>query len=307
MPIYELKESLVGEVQLGPSGEGYITKRINIPEGMRNQILTIDVINDMGGAWGNTTPAPSPAATQFFITPQPPQITDETWGLNGKEFNNSGPLASDSTVLYKETSIAANGEPQDRAYDTLYQQFPNDAVGARPTQTWYTPTLYLTMMIWNAQETDVPVKYSVYIKTKQTKCSKVESTMGRYKEFLDAQCRLLTSTGVMIAANNLVGQTFPMWQFGGIRSELMVSSATAAQYFNRIASSDAEDMQTLASMQGRFGEATQMVAYDEAFGSSLIPTPQWVRILDVAGVTSGIIRPQAPPLKFNSDGTTMML
>jgi|TARA_R110001606_G_C15381567_1_gene650466 hypothetical protein len=307
MPVYELKESLIGLVQLGPTGEGYLTKRINIPEGMRNQVLTIDVINDMGGAWGNTQLAPSPAATQFFITPFPPQITNETWGLDGREFSNSGPLASDSTVLYKETSIAGNGEPQDRPFDTIYQQFPNDDVGAHPTQTWYTPTLYLTMMVWNAELVDVPIKYSVYIKTKQTKCSKVESTMGRYKEFLEVQCRNLTSTGVMIAENRLVGQTFPMWKFGGIRSELMVSSATAAQYFNRIASSDAEDMQTLASMQDRFGEATQMVAFDQAFGTSIVPTPQWVRILDVAGVTSGIIRSQAPPLKFNNDGTTQML
>ena len=66
-------------------------------------------------------------------------------------------------------------------------------------------------------------------------------------------------------------------------------------------------MQTLASMQDRFGEATQMVAFDQAFGTSIVPTPQWVRILDVAGVTSGIIRSQAPPLKFNNDGTTQML
>lgn len=307
MPEYDLKESLVGVIETGPQGTGYITKRINIPEGMRNEILTIDVMNDQGVLFGNELTFPALQGQQFFITPFPPQITNESWGHISQIMNNAGPMAGDNDVLFKESLIGGNGGLTDRGYDTIRQQFPNNEVGARPTQSWYTPSLYLTMMVWNNPEIEYPVQYSVYIKVKQHKISKLESTMGTYAEFLNAQCRLLTSTGVMINQGRLVGQTFPMWQFGGIRSELMVSSATAAQYFNRIASSDAEDMQTLASMQDRFGEATQMVAYNEAFGTSIVPTPQWVRILDVAGVTSGIIRSQAPPLKFNNDGTTQML
>ncbi|AXH79594.1 MAG: hypothetical protein [Circular genetic element sp.] len=307
MPVHELKEVLKGTVVIEANGQGYLTKRINIPETMRNKILTIDVFNDQGTSFGNLNPEPSPNGQQFFITPFPPQKTDENWGHQGKLMQNSGPMAGDLQVLYKESTIGGNGDLQDRGYEDIVEQFPNDSVGARPTQSWYTPTLYLTMMVWNLPEAIVPIQYSVYIRVDQKKVSRLESAMGGYAEMLDAQCRLLTSTGVMVGTDRLAGQTFPMWKFGGIRSELMVSSAVAAQYFNRIASSDAEVMQTIESFQTRFGEATEMVAFDEGFGSAIIPTPQWVRILNVAGVTSGTIRPQAPPLKFNDDGTTQML
>ena len=307
MPVNEIEEVLVGVVTVGANGQGYLTKKINIPEGMRNMVLTIDVMDDMGIPWGNLLPEPSPNAQQFFITPYPPQITDESWGHISKVNENSGPLAGDEQVLFKQTAIIGNGDIQDMGYAPCYQQFPNDEVGARPTKTWYTPTLYLTMMIWNAPESTIPVMYSAYIKIKQTKVNRVESTMGRYKEFLEAQCRLLTETAVAIPNGRLTGQTFPMWTHGGIRAELMIDSATAVQYYNRAGANEAEDMVSLATWENRFGSATTMVAFDAPFGDAAIPLPDWVKIFDVAGVTSGPIRQYAPPLKYEDNGNTMML
>ena len=163
------------------------------------------------------------------------------------------------------------------------------------------------MMVWNAPETDVAIMYSVYIKNKQKKVAKVESTMGCYKEFLEAQCRLLTETAVAVPNGRLTGQTFPMWTHGGMRAELMIDSATAVQYYNRAGANEAEDMIALSTWESRFGDSTKMVAFDAPFGDAAIPLPSWVKIFDVAGVTSGPIRQYAPPLKYEDNGNTMML
>ena len=307
MPTQEINDVLVGTVTTDQTGQGYMTKRINLPDGMRHSILSINVFNDMGVNWGNLQPEPAPNGQQFFITPFPPQITNEAWGDISKVMNNSGPLAGDDQVLYKESIISGNGDFAERGTLERIEQFPNNEVGARPTKSWYTPTLYLTMMVWNNPEVTIPIMYSVYIKTNQKKVTNVESTMGRYKEFLEAQCRLLTETAVAIPNGRLTGQTFPMWTHGGIRAELMISSELAVQYYNRAGANEAEDMVSLATWANRFGSATQMVAFDAPFGDAAIPLPSWVKIFDVAGVTSGPIRQYAPPLKFADNGNTLML
>jgi len=307
MPVHTLRETIVGKVFIPEDlGIGYFTKRINVPEGMRNQVLTIDLINE------NVTPyIPTEAilsGVQVFLSPYPIQFTQNNIQANAiLRLDTAGPYASDSSILYKKTEITTlndfTEQPQNKVWTS---QFPNDSLGAVETTKFYSPHLYLTVIVWNQIDTEIEVKYSIYATIKQTKCSTIESAMGCHAEFLDAQSKRLLSTAVFTDPRDTLGQTFPMWRYGGIRPELMISGNTALRYFNKVAANQSQDMITRDDFQATFKEATKMAQYDSAFGDPTIPIPDWVQILDVGGITSGAIRPFPPPLKFADNGNTLM-
>jgi hypothetical protein len=305
MPTHELRETISGSVSTNPEGYGYFTKRINVPEGMRNEILSIDCYNDNVGPWLNDLGGIN--GVQVFLSPYPIQRTNESVNIGVAGLQFAGPKAGDDTVLYKETSIYTLNDFNEQAQNKIWtERFPNDAVASMPTTTFYSSHLYLTVLIWNSPDLDMEISYSIYAKVKQTKCSGVESSMGRYGEFLDAQCRLLTQTAVMTPVDRVAGNTFPTWKFGGIRPELMISGTTALRYFNRVASNANQDMITRGAFQTAYQESTKMQAFDTAFGDPTVPLPDWIQIMDVGGITSGIIRPYPPPLKFADNGNTLM-
>lgn len=162
-------------------------------------------------------------------------------------------------------------------------------------------------MIYNQPEIVVNLDISLYIQLKAKKSSMITLTMGRYQEFLSAQCRLLSEMGVSKDPNRVEGNTFPTWRFGGIRPEIMVTPATALVYYNRQASNAAQDMLDTGTLQQNFKNAVSMVAFDEGFGDVAGNYPDWLQIFNAAGITSGLIRPYPPPLKFADNGNTLML
>ena len=304
MPIHELRETIQGRITLDPEGNGYFTKRINLPDHMRNEILAIDCYNDNVVPWlqgGDTK------GYQVYLSTYPIQRSNEDIAFGAGALQRVGPMAGDDTVLYKESSVYTLNDFAEQQSNKIWtEKFPNDALGATQTSTFYSPHLYLTVLVWNGLELEMDLKYSIYAKIKQTKCSGVESSMGKYAEFLDAQCRILTSTAVMIPTDRIAGNTFPTWKFGGIRPELMISGATALRYFNRVASNANQDMIARGAFQTAYKESTKMQAFDSAFGDPIVPLPDWIQIMDVGGITSGIIRPFPPPLKFADNGNTLM-
>jgi len=306
MPVTELRETISGQVSTDAQGYGYFTKRINIPIGQRNQILAIDCYNDNVGPWlGGEQDLMQ--GTQIFCSPYPIQRTDESIDLGQAALARAGPKAGDDTVLYKETNIYTLDSFNEQPYTKVWgNHFPNDMVGALPTTTFYSSHLYLTVLIWNTPLTTINISYSIYAKIKGSKCSGVESAMGRYAEFLDAQCRKLTSTAIMTPTDLVAGNTFPMWKYGGIRPELMISGSTALRYFNRVASNASQDMIARGAFETAYRESTKMTEFDAAFGDPVVPIPDWIQIMDVAGITSGVIRPYPPPLKFDDNGNTLM-
>ncbi|AXF52358.1 MAG: hypothetical protein [Circular genetic element sp.] len=304
MPIHELRETIQGRITLDPEGNGYFTKRINLPDHMRNEILAIDCYNDNVVPWleGSDT-----KGYQVYLSTYPVQRSNEDIVFGAGALARVGPMAGDDTVLYKESSVYTLNDFAEQQSNKIWtEKFPNDALGATQTSTFYSPHLYLTVLVWNGLELEMDLKYSIYAKIKQTKCSGVESSMGKYAEFLDAQCRILTSTAVMIPTNRIAGNTFPTWKFGGIRPELMISGATALRYFNRVASNANQDMIARGAFQTAYKESTKMQAFDSAFGDPTVPLPDWIQIMDVGGITSGVIRPFPPPLKFADNGNTLM-
>ena len=117
---------------------------------------------------------------------------------------------------------------------------------------------------------------------------------------------MLSDTAVVYDPADVAGYVFPMWKYGGIRPELMISGATALRYYNRVASNANQEMTSQAGLQTAYKSATNMVAFDAAFGDAALNLPEWITLMDVSGVTSGLIRPYPPPLKFADNGNTLM-
>ena len=51
MPVNEIRDTLQTDITTNAAGFGYATRKINIKNGYRNGILSIDVFNDNGGMW----------------------------------------------------------------------------------------------------------------------------------------------------------------------------------------------------------------------------------------------------------------
>jgi len=304
MPILELRDTLQGTALAGDDGRFWMTKRINLKEGKKNQILSIDVTNDNIEILLQPGGSPNPNAYQLFVSPYPAQYTDLPWGPN-QDLPNSGPMAGDDTVLYKEAVITTSAalNTQNRL---LKEQFPNPQVGATPTNYWYSDHLYITLMYWGEPGLEYDVKFSLFVRVKQASANATSHSMGSYAEFLDAQARLLTETAVMMNPLDVPGYTFPMWKYGGIRPELMISGTTALRYYNRVAANANQEMTTRAALETAFMDAKQAVDFNRAFGDPALNLPDWISLMDVAGVTAGPIRQYPPPLKYADNGNTLM-
>lgn len=310
MPINEIRDTLQGTITTDPNGYGWMTRKINLPNGHRHSILSIDVFNDQNSMWLSNQKAPEAglAAYQLFVSPYPMQRTNENMGASVAELlTNTGSMAGSEDVLYKEQAIVKAGQQEDNSRDLIwFNQFPNPAVGAMPTNHWYSNHIYITVFVWNQPESEVEVKHSLFMRVKQTKIGLAEESMGQYQEFLNAQCKLLLNTANVIGVDDVAGYVFPMWKYGGIRPEIMISGATALRYFNRVASNANQEMTTRGALQTAYRDATDMVDFDSAFGNPLLNLPDWISLMDVAGITAGAIRQYPPPLKFADNGNTLM-
>lgn len=309
MPVTRIRESISTTVTTDGDGLGYVTRKINLPDNQRYNMNAIDVFQDnvlMPIKIPDT--GPSPVGYQIYVSPYPVQVTDRVWGPSPTTaIPFAGPDAGTDGILYKEvglTTLAQLNNQEDRYWR---DQFPKDPLAANLDMTWFSNHLYVTVIIYNQPSTPIELALSLYVELKAKKSSMITLTMGRYQEFLSAQCRLLTDMGDMTPPNRVRGNTFPSWKFGGIRPEIMVTPATALVYYNRQASNAAQDMLDTGTLQQNFKNAVTMVAFDEGFGDVAGNYPDWLQIFNAAGITSGLIRPYPPPLKFADNGNTLML
>lgn len=312
MPIVEIRDTIEGTVTTDEAGFGYMTRRINLQDGHKFSMQSVDIFDDNGAMTLKADSAYEPnVAYQLFLSPYPMQMQGGEWGFSAPNsiFPTGGQMAGEPNVLYKEigvTALAENGINKNLDVQILQRRFPNDCVASTPTFNWFTPHVYLTVMVWNVPSIPINVKLSCYMKVKQVKANVTSSSMGQYSEFLDSQIKKLVDTAVVYDAGDVSGATFPSWKFGGIRPEIMLSGATALRYFNRLASNASQEMVTQGDLFTAFRSATNMVAYDEGFGDVAGNLPEWITIMNVAGVTAGPIRPYPPPVKFADNGNTLM-
>jgi hypothetical protein len=310
MPVMHIKESVNKTITTDGLGFCWMTKRINLPEQSRFDMLSVDVFNDNGLLpFKDATATEDAAAYQLYVSPYPMALMSSTWGYGATNgtFQRSGQPAAEHTVLYKEIGITQNTDafPTISSDNISITKFPNDAVSSVETQQWFSPHVYVTIFIWNAPESTVEVDFSLYMRINKVKASAVSSAMGRYSEFLDSQIKRRLDLGVTLDVGDIEGYYYPMWRYGGIRPERMITGALALRYYNKAASNESQNMSARGVYEANFKNATTMVRFDEPFGKANLP--EWITMMDVAGITAGPIRQYPPPVKFFDNGNTMML
>jgi len=295
MPIHEIRESIEQELlTLDNNGFGIIQKRINLKENMSHKMLQCDAFFDN----------PQPKAEQLFlmellVTPTPVIYTD----MNISTFGNRAPSASNENILFKEfysNSAALSG-----------LTFPNRFISARPTFTWYHPEIYITLFVHGEASADIgDIAISVYCAVESKKASLITYSMGIIRENHIAQVAAIMSNGRAIFPPDNVGQSFPMWKYGGVRPELMISGSNLASFFNRQDSQEASETNTTGRLRRMAKDARQMQPNLDAFGTAVTvdgAIPSWVRLELFKGVESGPIRDQWPPIKHADNGNVLML
>ncbi|GAI97367.1 unnamed protein product, partial [marine sediment metagenome] len=236
---------------------------------------------------------------ELLVTPTPVIYTDMIIAT----FPSRSPSVANENVLFKE--YFSNLSRVDG------REFPNRFISARPTFTWYTPKLYITLFIHGEPDAELDsIAFSVYCAVEAKKVSLVTYGMGVIREDHIAQVGAVMSNGRSIPPSRNVGQSFPMWKYGGVRPELMISGSSLANFFNRIDSQEPQNTNTTARLRRMARDARQMQPNIDAFGTAVTADgaiPSWVRLELFKGVESGAIREQWPPIKHADNGNVLTL
>ena len=292
MPIHEIRESIEQPtITCDGNGLAIIQKVINLKPNMSHKMLQCDVFLD-----NPFISAPS-AFYELLVTPTPVIYTDMPIG----GLPSRAPSAAVENVLFKMTWAS------DQSY---LEEFPNRFIAARPTFTWYMPKLYVTLLVHSSADAVVSnFAASVYCAVESRKASLVTYGMGVIRENHIAQVAAVMSNGRSIAPARNVGQSFPMWKYGGVRPEYMMKSDAFADFF---VSPSGDASKTVPTDQLRIFArlAREMVPNLEAFGTGgnvKGDVPDWVSFMLPEGIESGPIRDQWPPIKHADNGNVLTL
>lgn len=297
MPIHEIRESIeLPQITTDSNGFAIVQKEINLKENMSHKMLQCDIFLD--------NPIPTANAdyvTEILVTPTPVIYTDMP--ITG--FPSRAPSASNENVLFKQIIVEAV------TTTPTVTEFPNRFISARPTFTWYHPKLYLTLFVHGQADRQIDdIAITMYCAVESKKVSLVTYGMGIIREDHIAQVAAVMANGRSISPARNVGQSFPMWKYGGVRPELMISGASLANFFNRTSSQEEQNTLTPTQLREFAKAARQMQPNIEAFGT-VIPVvggiPDWIRFELFKGVESGAIRDQWPPIKHADNGNVLTL
>ena len=298
MPIHEIRESIEQDkIILDGNGFGIVQKVVNLKDNMSHKMLQCDAFYD------NPLPEATDGYTmELIVSPTPIIYTDMI--ING--LPSRAPAAANENILFKQTRTVVRG-----ASDPPTQEFPNRFISARPTFTWYMPKLYITLFIHGSVGDEInDLALSVYCAIEDKNTTLVTYGMGVIREDHIAQVAAVMSNGRFILPARNVGQTYPMWKYGGVRPEYMISGASIANFFNRTDSQEAQNTNTTTNLRAMARAARQMVPNLEAFGSlntGIGDIPSWIRMDLFKGVESGAIRDQWPPIKHADNGNVLTL
>lgn len=301
MVLQEIRESIeIDNIELTGASMGIVQKKINLQGMTRHEIVQLDIFQDAI----MSTDGPSGIVIEWFVSPYP--IIYSNMDLSAI-YTNRGPAAGSDTVLMK--AITEQDTSPDR-FGTI-RQFPNQFLGANPTFSFYTPTLYITGLVHaDAGAIVSNIAFSFYVASNNTKANPTAYGLGVIRERSVAQGINLMQQGRTIPKANNVGQVFPSWKFGGIRPERMLKGGEARNFWLNYAADQSEAMQSTGNLRTYVDRARSMSAYDEAFGSEdpvKGPVPDWLRFGLNRGLVSGPIRAQQPPRKLADNGNTLML
>jgi len=302
MAIHEIRESISIPAMKSADGLIYVERIINLQRGVRHTINSIDVYLDNPYFTCNA----EEFTCQVVLSSQPMLLTSE---IIKPGFLNDVPNAGVDTILYKnQIQVAARGLPA-----SITAEFPNNFLGSMPTFSWYTPRLYMYVVLHAGDGEEVSLfnfRCSAYIAVDSKRASYLSVMLGTIRERSIAQIAKISSLGRVIPQSRITGQTFPMYLYGGARSQFMMSADTLADFYNQLAAQDSEKMLTTAQQRDFMKSARTMVGFNAAFGeesATLGGVPDWVRLFALEGVISGAVREQWPPLKHDDNGNVRML
>ncbi len=297
MALSIVKETIeLEDILLDSDGNAFIQKRINLQEGYRHVLTQVDVFEDAipflrGG------PADEQANYEIVISPYPQIPTNMLYNENTPQTRRYVAGGDDSVMFKANARVRLNNHSE-------YTQFPSVQIAAQNKAFFYAPHVYINihfMGIENLEYGNIAISFMMVFDKK--KVSVLESTMGVLAESHAAMCALAMSNGHLVSVQALEGNVFPMWRYGGMRPETMISPLAANGFFLDIASRDAEDMQSSAAIRQSVADARQMNAFDSAFGPRI---PDWLREFLNGGYESGPIRSNPIPLKYADNGNTRM-
>jgi hypothetical protein len=297
MPVHVVKETIEQEA-MTTDGEGnaWITKRINLQQGLMHNLVQVDFFED---AYMTVPAEPQRQNVEFVISafPSIPTLMNlqEDVPIQTRRY----PSAGDDSVLFKVIGdLSQNGR-------SVFTQFPSLQISSNNKEFFYSDHVYINMCIHGAADTTYNnIAYSFMLTFDDKSTASLTHSLGVLAESHNAMCAELMSNGAMRTLANLQGNVFPMWRYGGIRPEHTISPEAANTFFLPIDTRDAESMTTTPGIRQAVADARSMSAFDSAFGDK---RPDWLRLNLNAGIISGPLRDQWPPIKHADNGNVLTL
>ena len=313
MAIHEIRESItLDSLPLDNISEmAYIEKVIQLKTGQRHTVNAIDVFID--NVWMSSD-TDIILYGEVILSAQPLLLTNQALGNSFGNNTNRSPAVSVDTILYK---MQFQCESQTGKVSTtpikILQEFPNNFLGAMPTFSWYTPRLYMYVLLYEGQGTNTTVdnlSVSAYVAVDSKRANHLSYMLGNIRERSIAQIGKVMSVGRLIPVTRITGQKFPMYLLGGARTQFMLNSTALQTFYYDYDPQQAEGMLSPSEQRQFLASARNMVKFDEAFGKddpALGGVPDWLKSIALTGVVSGAVREQWPPLKYNDNGNVRML
>lgn len=302
--IHEIREEINLDKASFTNDVSFNERVIELKRGYRHTVNAIDIFVDNPFTTADTE---IPALMEVILSSQPILLTDEGIGPYGPV----SPSVSHDHILYKmQYGTSVKGITPGE----VIQEFPNNFLGAMPTFSWYTPKIYMYVILYvdGAPPTTygANVRVSAYVAVESKKVGYLPYMLGNIRERSIAMSAKLMSMGRTIDTARLTGQTFPMYLYGGARTQFMMNSNALAEFWYQLDPQSSERMLTTAEQRQFVAASRTMVPFDSAFGEENVAlggVPDWVRLMAVTGIVSGPVRDQWPPAKKFDNGNVMML
>jgi len=297
MALTIIKETIeLEDVLLDADGNGYIQKRINLQEGYRHNLIQVDFFEDaiplIRGGPGDEQPT-----YEMVISPYPQIPTNMLYNENTPQTRRYTAAGDDSVLFKANARLILNRHSE-------FTQFPSEQISAQNKSFFYAPHVYINIHFMGVADTEYGnIALSFMMAFDKKKVSVLEATMGVLAESHAAMCALAMSNGHLVSVQALEGNVFPMWRYGGVRPETMLTPLAANSFFLDISSRDQEEMTSSAGIRQVVADARQMNTFDGALGRR---RPDWLREFLNAGIASGPIRPNPIPLRYADNGNTRM-
>jgi len=297
MAIEIIKETIeLDSFTCDANGNAFFQKRINLSPGKVHNLLQTDIFEDAYSAGRDPTGA---VKFEAAVSPYPVIPTNMPFIENPGNYKNRYPSAGDDTILFKVNGVIGDDTP------STFNQFPTAQIAANQKMAFYSDHLYISFHVMGgALNTFTNFAWSLMFTIDSKNVSSLTHSIGVLAESHNAMCALVMSNGHMQSLAVLRGNVFPMWRFGGIRAEHMITPIAANAYFLPINTRDAETMTTTPGIRQAVADARQMSAFDAPFGDR---RPDWLRMHLNAGIISGPVRDQWPPIKHADNGNVRML